>query len=481
MQKHLSKLLFISMLLFTQNMLATNVQVTNVRFNFVNTDQGVADFSAEFTISWDNAWYNARNHDAAWVFFKLSQADIREPNLKINPATIQLIDTGSQLGPTPQTETSPDSLGFFVHPGSEYRGDVRYTLKVDFKRPVPDLRLWEYQLNVQAIEMVYIPQGGFTLGDPDTMALQFNAYYRSDAEGGFGGLYKIESEATIEVGPEEGQLYYRSEYPQYNGDQQGPIPATFPKGYDAFYCMKYELSQGQYAAFLNSIDKTDAAHRANFATPDYYKKRGTIRCENGKYVAGKPNQPLNFASWEDQLAFADWAALRPMTEFEYTKACRGPESPKPHEYPWGTSEQAQVARVIDDSDDELKLIHGYTEADLSEAIRPYLGASYYWVMDLAGSVWERVITAGNHAGRAFTGKHGDGQIGYLGTCTVEGWGAENNDQGGFGYRGGGYYDEGMTFSAFNPYSPIAYRRYGAWSGGPRYISYGFRAVRTANE
>ena len=42
MQKRLFKLLFIGMLLFTQIALATNVQVTNVRFNFVNTDQGVA-------------------------------------------------------------------------------------------------------------------------------------------------------------------------------------------------------------------------------------------------------------------------------------------------------------------------------------------------------------------------------------------------------------------------------------------------------
>ena len=37
-----------------------------------------------------------------------------------------------------------------------------------------------------------------------------------------------------------------------------------------------------------------------------------------------------------------------------------------------------------------------------------------------------------------------------------------------------------TYSNFNPHSPIGYLYYGAWSGGPRYISYGYRAGRSAN-
>ena len=37
----------------------------------------------------------------------------------------------------------------------------------------------------------------------------------------------------------------------------------------------------------------------------------------------------------------------------------------------------------------------------------------------------------------------------------------------------------MEFTEFNPYSPIAYRRYGGWSGGNRKEAYGARFVRTA--
>jgi hypothetical protein len=47
-------------------------------------------------------------------------------------------------------------------------------------------------------------------------------------------------------------------------------------------------------------------------------------------------------------------------------------------------------------------------------------------------------------------------------------------------RGGGHYQQGMSETEFNPYSPIAYRRFGSWGQAPRSLAYGFRAVRTAS-
>ena len=32
---------------------------------------------------------------------------------------------------------------------------------------------------------------------------------------------------------------------------------------------------------------------------------------------------MTYISWPDLLAYADWAALRPITELEYEKAARG--------------------------------------------------------------------------------------------------------------------------------------------------------------
>ena len=48
-----------------------------------------------------------------------------------------------------------------------------------------------------------------------------------------------------------GYLYYASG--ANTGDAAGPIPAAFPKGYAAFYMMKYDISQGQCANFSGGI------------------------------------------------------------------------------------------------------------------------------------------------------------------------------------------------------------------------------------
>ena len=199
---------------------------------------------------------------------------------------------------------------------------------------------------------------------------------------------------------------------------------------------------------------------------------------DGRYVASSPARPANRVSWEDGIAFADWAGLRPMTELEFTKAARGPSPPIAHEYPWGTAAKDQLKRVMQ-PDDDLASGGEADEARLSDATRAALGASFYWVMDLAGSVWERAVSIGQPRGRAFTGTHGDGRLTNYGSATNGDWPRGDEAPGGYGYRGGGYYEQGMADGAFNPYSPIAYRRFGAWGQAPRSLAYGFRAVRTA--
>lgn len=47
---------------------ATNIRITDVAVETMSdTAQGLP---VRFTIAWDNAWNNAKNHDAAWVFLK---------------------------------------------------------------------------------------------------------------------------------------------------------------------------------------------------------------------------------------------------------------------------------------------------------------------------------------------------------------------------------------------------------------------------
>lgn len=454
---------------------------TDVKVTYVESVRGLSDdpYAINFTITWKNSWNNDRNHDASWVFFKLDQ-DNGSRHQFLKNGSGRMLWKGSSAMPDAKIEVAEDGSGLFVYPGSNYRGDVTYHISVERDTAKTDYRTRFNRMEAVAIEMVYIPEGGFTLGDPLEESRRFGSFYQSDDDGNFDRLYKITSaDQEIPVGPNKGELYYQSRNKIYQGDQQGPIPSTFPNGYSSFYIMKYEVTQGLYARFLNLIGKTAATVRVNFGSPSYEKHGGTIKLKEGKYVAGAPDRRNVYFHWDDMMAFTDWAALRPYTELEFTKASRGPSRPQPREYPWNTTSIDKMANRIDPTTQEQVMLNGMTEAEMTKANREAFGASYYWVMNLAGSMWEKVITIGDEKGRSFKGVHGDGSISYYGYADVEDWPEGFREVEGYGYRGGGYYGDKGDITDFNPYSPIAFRRYGAWSGGPRNAAYGYRAARTA--
>lgn len=461
---------------FVFTTLANDVQVS-----YAETVSAFGDrpHSINFTIEWKNSWHNERNRDASWVFFKLDQ-NVRSTHQYLKPGTGKMLWKGDSSMPDAKIEIASDGSGLFVYTASKYRGDLQYHISVERDTAKTPLNVRFERVEPVAIEMVYIPEGGFTLGDPDLSALDYGAFYQSNDNGRFDGLIKITSEdQELTVGPKKGSLYYQSEEKIYQGDQQGPIPASFPKGYDAFYLMKYEVTQGLYAKFLNLIGKSAASVRANFGAPEYEQHGGTIALKDGKYVAGAPDRRNVYFHWDDMMAFTDWAALRPFTEFEFTKASRGPLKPKSNEYPWNTSSMDEMVLRIDPATQDQVMLNGMTEKELDETTRVQFGASYFWVMNLAGSMWEKVITIGDEKGRSFTGEHGDGEISYYGFADVDDWPKGFTEVQGYGYRGGGYYGVRGEVTDFNPFSPIAFRKYGAWSGGPRNAAYGYRAARTA--
>lgn len=429
--------------------------------------------SVIFDLSWNNAWNNPKNHDAVWVFFKFSAAWLN--HVKLTPEGHKVLTYFS--GPTELSfEISPDSLGIMIFPASTFRGNIHCRVQIFIDTTSQAISYQKMNgLSAYGVEMVHIPQGGFTLGSPDEAGIKKASFYKSDASGDPDGLYKITGEDEIQVGPQTSNLYYWSESDLYNGDRKGPVPAEFPKGYAAFYIMKYELTQGQYVDFLNKIHVNDTYIRSPLGGKDYHKKRGSIYYDDGKYQVKDRYRPMNYISWEDAMAFTDWAALRPITELEYTKAARGPEAPIPFQMVWGTDNMNELVRH-NKPDGSLVLDHSLDEGSLTDHNRARYGASYYWVMDLSGSVWEKVITIGNPIGRQFTGYHGDGHIRF-GKANVINWPLSDDEIGGFGYRGGGYYESNLI-GEFNPHSPVGYRYYGAWSGGPKYVAYGYRAGRS---
>ncbi|MGB6046176.1 MAG: hypothetical protein WBG34_01120, partial [Flavobacteriales bacterium] len=93
-------------------------------------------------------------------------------------------------------------------------------------------------VQVFAIEMVYVPQGAFAAGSGGTEEAAFTLTTINTA---------IATTAPAGVGSLGGQA---GGYPT---GQTAPSNANWPNGFSAFYCMKYELSKQGYADFLNTL------------------------------------------------------------------------------------------------------------------------------------------------------------------------------------------------------------------------------------
>lgn len=434
-----------------------------------------------FNLSWDNAWNNEKNHDAIWLFFKIVDVEFNCSHVSILPEGHEVISSFTEDNPNLGFEISEDFAGLYIYPQDLFRGKISVSLKIKL-----DLDSFEginthgAKLNVLGFEMVHIPGGPFKLGDPGSEAIGLGGFYAPNSLDNQNGYIEINStNQKLEVS-ENGALFYKAKAPnEYEGDQEGIVPESFPNGFAPFYIMKYEIMEGQYVSFLNTISPNQLASRVVSQEERYYSAGGTITEKGGYYFTDFPNKPCQFLGWDDVMALADWAGLRPMTEFEFTKAARGPGNPIANDFPWGTAEKLQIQRLPNENG-VLVMVNGWDESKLNEETRKYFGASYYWVMDLSGSLWERVITIGHEKGRAFLGTHGDGTLSDEGFANVVDWPIEEKDSGGIGFRGGGFYGYDRSYHNYNPFSPIAYRPYGGWHGGMRTDAYGTRLVRTAN-
>ncbi len=460
---------------------ANNLAVSGVSLTGVSVGSGTA--KAQFNISWDNSWRDATNYDAAWVFVKYST----DAGVTWNHATLKTAGT-NPAGFSAGTGTGldivvpADKKGAFLQRSANGAGPVSTnTIQL----------VWDYAANgvsasatarvkVFAIEMVYIPTGAFSAGSGGAETSAFYSYPTTT------NAYSIGSEGAITVGTTAGNLYYPAS--TYGGDQAGPVPAAFPKGYAAFYLMKYEISQGQYADFLNTITSAQAATRY----PAQTLYRHTISGTYPNFSASRPDRACNYLSWADVTAYSDWAALRPMTELEFEKAGRGTIAPVANEYAWGSTSITAAQNISGAENGTETITNAGANCAYNNTIfiggdagtgplrggifatatstRAASGAGYYGNMELSGNLWERPVTIGNATGRAFTGLNGDGALDGTGNANVTNWPV--TDAIGAGFRGGDWTD-GAT------YERASDRDLAAITDATRSSSLGGRSARTS--
>jgi len=441
---------------------ANNIIISNTRLTGQNTSSGYT--MIEFDISWENSWRistDASNWDAAWVFVKYRVGSGEWQHAWLNNTghtapTGSIIDVGL-LDPTTvfNTITNP-CLGVFIYRNSNGMGTFSLSnVKLQWNYSANGLNdndIIDFQ--VFAIEMVYVPQGNFELGSGGSGVSEFYKYPSLTSP------YLITDESEITVGTSTDNLYYSTG--TYGGDQSGPVPATFPKGFNAFYCMKYEISQQGYVDFLNNLNQTQANTR-KFTTSGYryYINGSTI----GNYVTTNPYVACNYLGWDDLTSYFDWSGLRPMTELEFEKACRGTSPAVPNEYAWGNTNLCAVPYFLNNSGTVNEIVTNFapspngnssyntTDGSIDGPLRVGIfatntsdriesGATYYGIMDMSGNLWERAVTIGHSVGRLFDGTMGDGVLDTNGNANANTW--PGTDALGSGFLGGNWYHANLT-------------------------------------
>lgn len=427
----------------------SNMQANNVSI----TGTSVAGSNISFTISWENSWYTnlaPDNWDAVWVFVKYQDCSTR----LWAHAGLSTTSTDHTTSSPLQVDAVTDGKGVFIRRSAFGGGNIAAT-SVTLKMTIP---AGTYNYKVFGVEMVNVPQGNFDIGDGASSST-FNSI-------------------TITATSQSGGLT-----PAVLGGSAVTVPATFPMGYNALYAMKYEVTQEQYVEFLNALtydqqksrtinDPISAAGTYAFTSsnrngirisvpgnnnilPAVYACDGTAGIENNSNDG--QNIPANYLSWGDLSAYLDWAALRPMTDLEFEKICRGPVARVAGEYPWGstaivTVHNGLVTNGLTATESYSPAANGLCAYGVGTANAAYgplrsgifatassgrasSGATYYGVMDMGGNVQERIVSVANTSGTAFTGNNGDGTLATSGDANQTSWPSPTTATG-TGYRGG---------------------------------------------
>jgi formylglycine-generating enzyme required for sulfatase activity len=456
-------LIVLSLFFFIDNSYSNNIQVSTVTLTGQNKTSHYT--AVQFNLSWENSWRDALNFDAAWVFVKYKTSY----DTVWKHATLSTTNT-THIVPAGFTRSvSSDGKGIFVYRSAEGSGSnsitgaqLRWMYGTD---GVGDYDL--VTIKVFAIEMVYVPEGSFYAGDgyTTTESGQFS-------QGNTTSPYLITSEASITLGgTATTNLGNRNNNgmpfsDDFNNSVTQTLPAAFPKGYNDFFCMKYEISQGQYRDFLNTLSRWQQNSRVasditGDAVTNYYvmsntasySLRNVIYCSpsgNGttqpiNFFAPIENRACNFLSWMDGCAYMDWTGLRPLTDLELEKVCRGPLTPVPGECAWGNTTIVYASALSSTSENGTEYVTtananccGNNQSFIggeggnigpvrcgifarTTTTRVQSGATYWGIMEMSGNVFERIVTLGNSTGRLFDGLHGDGNLSVNGNGNVTNW------------------------------------------------------------
>jgi serine/threonine-protein kinase len=158
---------------------------------------------------------------------------------------------------------------------------------------------------------------------------------------------------------------------------------------DEFWIGKYDVTNAQFRAFSEATGyKTTAEQQNSGWTFDEHEGWHETKGANWRHprgpdstLNGKDNHPVVQITWDDAVAFAEWAAqstgkkIAVPTEAQWEKAARGTDG---RFFPWGNQ-----------APDAARLNYNQIVMDTTE-VGKYspAGDSPYGAADMAGNVWQ---------------------------------------------------------------------------------------------
>lgn len=281
---------------------ANNLKIENVELKEQNSANNTV--KVEFDLNWENSWRTnsgPKNYDAAWIFIKY-----RTNSGPWIHATLEYsngINDGHTAPSGSTIHTASDRTGCFIFRSQNGSGNNDW----DNVQLLWDYNSLDYDaqvvVQVFAIEMVYVPEESFFIGGGSgSEANKFHTYPFTSSS------YIVSFESPITIGTSASNLYYTSTNAK-GGDHTGTLGASFPKGFSAFYSMKYELTEGQWVAYFNSLNPNQKSQRditsATGKNSDAVVSRNTVSWTDGSNPAttSAPERALSYTSIADLMSY----------------------------------------------------------------------------------------------------------------------------------------------------------------------------------
>lgn len=406
----------------------------------ISFDESSSELS--FTLTWENSFTTfglyPQVFDAAWVWVKYA------PNggdSWFHATVLDSVPVQDYL-----QYISYDDLGIMIYKAAEGNSDFG---PQEFTIELGGLTGSYQDFKVFATETVFIDGGEFFVGDE----ISPGRFYQN---GNTSMPWEITSEDAIVRGQGNGQ------FNQEASTSTQDLNANFPKGFDGFFCMKYKITAHQYVDFLNCLTRTqqDARVQADLsgttASAKYVmtntavqQDRNPIACNTNIgtgpiefYMDLDPSNPpnssndggnivLNHLTAVDIIAYLEWSGMRPMSELEFEKICRGNALAVGGEYAWGTDTWNPTGTLINGGtiSEITSNVGTLTSLYQLEPIRAgYAATSTSGRTESTGSFWGAMdihnlgeLVYGVESLNFSKFSYGDGNLDGFGNAIVPGW------------------------------------------------------------